>query len=206
MLRSHRIATYTVTVLATAIALASTFVEAKAATSSDRLPALIKETSAQFQLAYRMRPNEVRLRQEQLDAAVAAWRAAPRSAANDERLANWLRTSIRASMPGQREPLPPTPDFKSIARPAKPASETAPVERSLTVEPTVAVPTETRVIDPPKLDAETVDKPVADPPTADPPTSDATDEEPTLTIEEPAAADENTDPFRDDPIQDFDEE
>ncbi|MEO7404888.1 MAG: hypothetical protein ABIU95_14570, partial [Burkholderiales bacterium] len=58
---------------------------------ADRTPPLARETWAQFDLAYKMHPNERELRHEQLAAAVNAWRAAPRNDANNERLNNWLR-------------------------------------------------------------------------------------------------------------------
>src|SRR5215211_7799270 len=61
-----------------------------AAATADRLQILVNDTAAQLQLAYRQHPDERARRQEQLAAAVAAWRAAPRNEANNERLANWL--------------------------------------------------------------------------------------------------------------------
>jgi hypothetical protein len=144
------------------------------AASADRLPALIGETSAQFQLAFRMHPNEARERQEQLDAAVAAWRAAPRTAASDERLAKWLRAAIRTSMPGQREALPPTPDFKTLTK----------------VEKRIAEPAR----------AESASSASSEKHTLEASTAAAPDTERTSAIESPAAADETTDPFRDDPL------
>ena len=71
-----------------------------AAGTADRLQVLVNDTAAQLQLAYRQHPDERTRRQEQLTAAVAAWRAAPRSEANNERLATWLRAAILNSMPG----------------------------------------------------------------------------------------------------------
>jgi hypothetical protein len=84
---------------------------AQSAPQTDRTTALIQATSDQFQLAYRMNPREAQLRQEQLSAAVAAWRAASRDNANTELLTMWLRTAIRSSMPGSRDGLPPVPTF-----------------------------------------------------------------------------------------------
>jgi hypothetical protein len=121
-----------------------------------------------------MHPNEAHDRQEQLDEVVAAWRAAPRTAANDERLAKWLRSAIRTSMPGQREALPPIPDFNASARVTKQAAESAPTEST------------------PSTTAEKRDSEVS--------TSEASDAEPTLAIDSSTATDEMTDPFRDDPI------
>lgn len=86
---------------------------AQAAVTVDRLQGRIGDVSAQFQLAYRLHPIEREHRQEQLAAVVAAWRAAPRSDANNEQMAAWLHTAIRSSMPGSREALPPMPKFAS---------------------------------------------------------------------------------------------
>lgn len=100
----------------------------------DRTSSLARETWAQFDLAYKMHPNERELRHEQLAAAVNAWRAAPRTDANNERLNNWLRAAIRSSMPGSREALPPLPIFAAASEPrtqsaasVKQASAKAPV-------------------------------------------------------------------------------
>ena len=60
-----------------------------------RPAAFVRETAAQFQIAYRLYPSERQRRQEQLNAAVIAWRAAPRTDANNERFAIWLRATIR---------------------------------------------------------------------------------------------------------------
>src|SRR5215510_10946850 len=56
-----------------------------ASPSADRLQTLIHETVAQFQIAYRMHPEAAGLRQQQLNAVVSAWRAAPRNDVNNER-------------------------------------------------------------------------------------------------------------------------
>src|SRR5215210_6708792 len=87
-----------------------------AAPASDKLQALVNDTAAQLQLAYRQHPDERARRQEQLSAAIASWRAAPRSEANNERLATWLRAAILTSMPGSQEPLPAVPSFAAIVK------------------------------------------------------------------------------------------
>jgi hypothetical protein len=148
-----------------------------AAPSADRLQALINETSAQFEISYRRQPAEGQLRQQQLKAVVAAWRAAPRSPAANEQLATWLRAAIRASMPGSREALPATPQFKTIEsvdkKPAQPTTvEPAPIELRHNDKPQ------------PKHTPGTTAAPAAESPKT------------------PTLADEQNDPFRDDPIQD----
>ena len=62
-------------------------------------------------------------------AAIAAWRTAPRSEANNEKLATWLRAAILSSMPGSKESLPAVPSFAAVAK-VEPQPETheAPVE------------------------------------------------------------------------------
>ena len=87
-----------------------------AAGAADKLQVLVNDTAAQFKLAYRQHPEERARRQEQLAAAVAAWRAAPRSEANNQRLAAWLRSAILSSMPGSHEPLPAVPSFAAIVK------------------------------------------------------------------------------------------
>ncbi|HEX3599658.1 MAG TPA: hypothetical protein VHU84_05910 [Lacipirellulaceae bacterium] len=100
---------------------------AHAAAPPARLPALVAEASDQFQLAYRSQPAEGERRQEQLEAVVNAWRAAPRSEVNNQRLSNWLRAAIRSSMPGSHEELPAAPSFASSGerekRPMEPTTK-----------------------------------------------------------------------------------
>src|SRR5437870_13306616 len=79
--------------------IASLVPTAALAAPAERLQALVNDTAAQFQLAYRQYPDERKLRQEQLAAVVTAWRSAPRNEANNERLAAWLRAAILSSMP-----------------------------------------------------------------------------------------------------------
>jgi hypothetical protein len=79
--------------------------------ASSQLQRLVNAVSKQFHIAYGHDAERMHQHREQLAAAVAAWRAAPRSAANDKLLADWLRTAIRKSMPGSREALPEVPEF-----------------------------------------------------------------------------------------------
>jgi hypothetical protein len=105
-----------------AMPLLSPEVASAAAPAADKLQVLVNETAAQLQLAYRQHPDERARRREQLSAVVAAWRAAPRSEANNERLATWLRAAILSSMPGSKEPLPVVPSFAAIVK-AEPQPE-----------------------------------------------------------------------------------
>lgn len=100
------------------------------APATDKLQVLVNDTATQLQLAYRQHPGERARRQEQLAAAVAAWRAAPRSEANNEKLAIWLRAAIVSSMPGSKEPLPAAPSFAVIVK-----VELQPEVHELPVEP-----------------------------------------------------------------------
>jgi hypothetical protein len=120
---------------------------AHAATKPERVPDLAAQASAQFELAYRSYPAEGESRQVQLNAVVTAWRSAPRTDANNERLNNWLRAAIRSSMPGSRDPLPPAPSFATTAK-VKPDTVRAP-------EPTRAVEVTTQPkADSPKSDSQ----------------------------------------------------
>jgi hypothetical protein len=111
---------------------------AYAATKPERLPELAAETSAQFELAYRSYPAEGENRQVQLNAVLAAWRSAPRTEANNERLTNWLHAAIRASMPGSRDPLPPAPSFATNGETEKRTPAKAKPETVRASEPTPA--------------------------------------------------------------------
>jgi hypothetical protein len=121
--------------------------------ATDKLQLLVNAAAAQLQLAYRQHPNERARRQEQLTAVVAAWRAAPRSEANNERLATWLRAAILSSMPGSQESLPAVPSFAAIVK-----AEPQPVAHEAPVEPHAAE----KVVEK-KAPAEAVAKPNDDP-------------------------------------------
>lgn len=137
-----------------------------AAPSTEKLQALVNATAAQMQLAYRQHPEERARRHEQLIVAVAAWREAQRTEANNERLAVWLREAILSSMPGSNEPLPAVPNFAVIVKvEPQPAARTGAHETSK--EPTLAGETPDK-----KGMAETIAKPQDDPFRDDPPQSD----------------------------------
>ncbi len=121
--------------------------------SADKLQVLVNDTAAQLQIAYRQHPDERAVRQEQLMAAVAAWRAAPRSEANNERLASWLRAAILSSMPGSKDSMPAVPSFAPIVK-AEPQIET----HETPVEPQPAT-----VVVEKKAPVEAVTKPLDDP-------------------------------------------
>lgn len=99
---------------------------------------LVRAFHSQLQLAYPHDEEERALRSEQLTAAVEAWRAATRSAANERLLDDWLRTAIRKSMPGSHEPLPDIPKFdgpvvvRSAAGPTTNAASQKPSPASVT--------------------------------------------------------------------------
>jgi hypothetical protein len=88
--------------------------------ASGPMQGLLRATEAQLHIAFRNDIQEHERRREQVAAAVAAWRAAGRSAANDRLLVDWLRAAIRKSMPGSREALPELPKFEQpvVATPA----------------------------------------------------------------------------------------
>ncbi|HEX4415456.1 MAG TPA: hypothetical protein VH107_17625 [Lacipirellulaceae bacterium] len=107
---------------------------------TDRQPTLAEQATVQFDLAFRGNPNEGQARMQRLEAVVAAWRAASRTDANNERLSNWLRAAIRASMPGSHDELPAAPTFADNAgREKQPTVKTAPANAH-SPEPTIAAP------------------------------------------------------------------
>jgi hypothetical protein len=111
---------------------ASSVAAAKGA-PADKLQALVSDTTAQVQLAYRQHPGERALRQEQIADVLKAWRAAAPSEANNELLATWLRAAMLSSMPGSREPLPIVPDFAMVSK-----SDGRPIESAAAKKPAVA--------------------------------------------------------------------
>jgi hypothetical protein len=115
---------------------AASFAQTPASTS--RLQSLVNDTAAQLQLVYRHNRAEHQRRREQLVEAIAAWRTAERSSANNERLADWLRDAIRSSMPGSREQLPPLPEFSQS--PAYPIETRARSPRSVRTIPAMQMP------------------------------------------------------------------
>jgi hypothetical protein len=139
-----------------------------AAGATDKLQVLVNETAAQLQLAYRQHPDERARRQEQLTAAVAAWRAAPRSEANNERLAIWLHAAILSSMPGSQEPLPATPSFAAIVK-VEPQSEAhkAPAEPQAAEKEPQAVEKVIQKQSPVEAVAKPADDPFRDDPVSD---------------------------------------
>jgi hypothetical protein len=173
-----------------------------------RLQSLVNDAVVQVQLSYRQDPAERQRRHAELGHAVAAWNKSSRSPADNERLGDWLRRAMRASMPGSHEPLPPLPEFASPAAPAEeiptPTSQSATETRT---PPLSAVESKTTV-PPTKSNAgENPPKPVA----ADTPEPPAAKSEsaPGIWTSHPAAAELprdllEGDPFRDDPVQDKD--
>jgi hypothetical protein len=127
-----------------------------AARATDKLQILVNDTAAQLQLAYRQHPDERARRQEQLTAAVTAWRAAPRSEANNERLADWLRAAMLSSMPGSLEPLPAVPSFAVVVKTEPQADVHKPTE--VPIQPKTA-----EIAISKKLPVETAVKPQTDP-------------------------------------------
>lgn len=123
----------------------------------DPLQSLASDVWAQFELAYRSQPAEYERHRVQFNAVIEAWRAAPAAPETDERLANWMRAAIEASMPGSRTPLPPAPQFVPIAEqqkvPSPPPLAGIELIRTQYVQPTmmsrpIVRPVATAVADP----------------------------------------------------------
>jgi hypothetical protein len=149
-----------------------------AAPSNNQLQLLIKETSSQFDLALRFRPAEGRARQAELQAVIAAWRKAPQSEVNNERLAEWLRGAIQASMPGSRQALPAVPKFAGENGANNPKTTNS--RQRVNSKPHTSATARSAAASPVK--------------------TNGTESTPSLEPQAPKTADESTDPFLDDPI------
>jgi hypothetical protein len=90
--------------------------------SAGSLQSLVNEADFQIRLTFRHNRSELERRRAELAAGVAKWRAAARNDANNRRMAEWLRTAIRNSMPGSGKSSPPLPEFdsRSVAIPMAP--------------------------------------------------------------------------------------
>ncbi len=64
----------------------------------------------------------MRRRYMEVSKALAAWREADRTEENNRRLEDWLRGTIRSSMPGSHAQLPPMPTFENLPAPTLPAT------------------------------------------------------------------------------------
>jgi hypothetical protein len=89
------------------------------APASDRTASLQSDLSYQLELAYRHNRAAFRERTAELEQTLAAWRAAPQSPADQQLFEQWLRESIRRSLPNRLEPLPPTPAFGAVEQAAE---------------------------------------------------------------------------------------
>src|SRR5262245_18237957 len=87
------------------------------APTSDLLATLESDLRFQIEVAYRDDPNAGKARIRQLDDAIDAWRHSPRCPEDEQVFVEWLRTSLRRSMPGELNELPPTPPFSLAAPP-----------------------------------------------------------------------------------------
>jgi len=86
----------------------------------------------QFDFAFRHDTDERNDRIKQLNSAVNAWLQSPQSAEDEQLLAEWLRSSIRQSMPGSNQSLPELPQFGAME--AVHVVEDKPPSRQLVVE------------------------------------------------------------------------
>jgi hypothetical protein len=84
------------------------------------LAELESDLRIQLQMAFRHDTAQHQIRQEQLDQILNAWLQSPRSPADRQLLTQWLRQSIRSSMPGSTHPLPSLPSFSRTMPPQLP--------------------------------------------------------------------------------------
>ena len=88
-----------------------------------RLDRLESDLRFQLYLAHRTDGGRLAQRLTELNHTLDAWQRSPRTAADDQLLAEWLQASIRSSMPGDSGELPATPEF---SRPPTPPVVKAP--------------------------------------------------------------------------------
>jgi hypothetical protein len=98
------------------------FSDRASAQPAARLQPLLNDTVAHFKIVYRHDETEMRRRYMEVSKVLAAWREADRSEENNRRLEDWLRGTIRSSMPGSQAELPSIPTFESLPVPALPAT------------------------------------------------------------------------------------
>lgn len=106
-------------------------------TAGERIAQLESDLRLQLDVAYRRNPAEKRVRLEQLDAALQAWRTADRAAQNDQLMIVWLEDAIIRSMPGSAGKLPQAPQFASTDSPNEAEAKEAVVARSTAKKPQV---------------------------------------------------------------------
>ncbi|MEM9187257.1 MAG: hypothetical protein AAGB00_12260 [Planctomycetota bacterium] len=88
------------------------------------LQSLVTDLALQIQLTTRGQATVRGARYGQLAAALASWNASRQSTADAVHMERWLRSAIRASMPGSATPMPAPPIFS--AKPEAPAASPTP--------------------------------------------------------------------------------
>jgi hypothetical protein len=160
------------------------------ASTPARLQPLVNDAVAQLKISYRHDSVEREARYEAIGQAVSAWNKSNRDQADNDRLAEWLRAAMRASMPGSHEAMPALPKFGPI--PSETATKKAP---NATTPQTLRAPAAgSQSSDNANVVSET-------------PTSESharensvdTSRGQTREVQKPITADEG-DPFRDDPL------
>jgi hypothetical protein len=125
------------TFVAIAILSAAVTAQQARAPQGDLLATLESDLRFQLELAFRHDPEAHRGRLAEVEQAIAAWRASPRTPADEKLLVKWFRTAMTQSMPGVSAEMPAAPPF-SVAAPSPPAA--APATPTATASTPVAVP------------------------------------------------------------------
>jgi hypothetical protein len=105
------------TIVAIAILSAAVTAQQGRAPTSDRLASLESDLRFQLDLAFQQDRPAYRARLAEVDAALAAWRAAPRTDRSNRLLEDWLRKALSRTMPGRNGQLPPRPQFGAEPQP-----------------------------------------------------------------------------------------
>ncbi len=110
-IKSERITMVLSTLVAAAILGAAVTAQHGLPATHSELARLESDLRLQLDFAFRHNTDEHDQRAGQLNSVIDAWLNSPQSAEDEQLLAEWLRVSIRQSMPGSNQPLPDAPQF-----------------------------------------------------------------------------------------------
>ena len=121
---SERITAIVSTLVAVAILAGGVTAFQSRTTPIDDIVQLESDLRFQLEVAFRHDPNDRAARLAQLEQVTQAWQQSPRTAADREKLANWLLAATIRSMPGSLNELPAVPVFSQ--QPTEPIAQQTP--------------------------------------------------------------------------------
>ena len=110
---SERATVLTSAVVAIAILGAAVTAQPSRTTATERLERLVSDLRYQLELQSRVEPAKVELQRQALDQVLQAWKESQQSESDYKMIVAWLKTTIRASMPGESGQWPAAPAFSS---------------------------------------------------------------------------------------------